>query len=277
MSNEEDLQNDQSVTTQGEEEPREDTLASEEPEEQSEDTSDTPEPTDDGDETESKTDRGTKVAKEPESRFYQQLKNENADMRRILNEPGSLKEYLRQIEGTPVPEKGKEDDLADLAEKTIDPATGQVDLVKLTKYMDERTQKQIEQGMTHLSSNFEKRNQMQRAYDEEKASVRGEHPELDPRQKDRFDQELDEFIGERFVAQGGLEGKVSLKQVVDSTFAFLTKQRSLGKAQAETDVVRKRVGAIPRSSNQGDSQKSEEQMTPEEMLVTRIRKQLSGK
>jgi hypothetical protein len=83
------------------------------------------------------TPKGTKVAKEPESRYYRDLKNENVDMRRLLSDPKALKEYVRNWEGTPAPEQGTKDDI----EAPVKHATlpdGQVDATKLTRLMDER-------------------------------------------------------------------------------------------------------------------------------------------
>src|SRR5690606_8386608 len=101
-----------------------------------------------------------------------------------------------------------------------------------------------------------------------------EHPELDPRNKDKFDPELEQFIAERYLAQGGLEGKASLKQVTDQTFAYLEKQRKAASSQAETEVVRKRVGAIPQQRVSGESKDDESQMSPDDILAKRIRQHL---
>jgi len=222
------------------------------------------------------TDRGTKVAKEPESRFYQQLKNENADMRRLLSDPASLKEYLRQLEGTQAPEKGQEDEFADLYEKVLTPE-GQVDIVKLARYMDERVATKIQQGMQYLSQNVQQSVELKQNYHSDKAAIRQAHPELDPL-SESFDPELDQLIGERFIAQGGLQGKVTLKQVADKTFADIEKWRGVGKAEAETEIKRKRLGAISTSKVSGESRETEEEnMTPEQILANRVKKAISGR
>jgi len=220
------------------------------------------------------TDRGTKVAKEPESRYYQQIKNENADMRRLLGDPKLLKEYMREVEGTQAPKEGQEDELAKIVEAATLP-NGSVDALKLTQMLDERTAKKIEQGMTYLSKNMSQAQQMHRRYDEEKAVVRSEHPELDPRNKEQFDPELEQFIAERYIAQGGLEGKASLKEVVDTTFTYLSKQRKAASTQAETEIVRKRAGAIPTPGVSGQPKDDESRMSPDELLAKRVQAALS--
>lgn len=220
------------------------------------------------------TDRGTKVAKEPESQFYQSLKNENADMRALLSDPQALKEYLRVFEGTQAPQKGEADDLADIAEKVSD-ANGQIDPAKLVPYLEQRLMGRIETGVKYLTDNSIRSHQIEQGYNSDKAAIRAEHPELDPSNKDKFDPELEQFVGERFIAQGGLEGKVTLKQVVDSTFGYLSKVKGAGQAAAETEIVRKRAGAIATSTVQGEVRDGEEAKSPAEILATRVRTQVA--
>lgn len=265
----------QGVTDTGAETPQEDNAASE-AEEQSEVTSEpSPDSAEESKEEPETTDRGTKVAKEPESKFYQQIKNENADMRRLLGDPTSLKEYLKEFEGAPASKDGTEqqDELGKLVEQATLP-TGQVDALKLAKLMDERTMKKIDEGMQFMSTNMERSQKWQRAYDQDKADIRQDHPELDPRKKDQFDPDLDQFIGERFVAQGGLQGKVSLKEVVDNTFSYLEKRSGAARKDAETEIVRKRAGAISQSNVSGKAADDEADMSPEQILAKRVRSQL---
>lgn len=225
-----------------------------------------------------KTDRGTNVAKEPESQYYQQLKNENSDMRRLLSNPTGIKEYLRSLEGTAAPEQGKDDDMADLAEKVMT-EDGRVDVGKLAKYMEERLMSKWEKGMEYNLQNMQRSQEMGRAYDEEKGSVRKAHPELDPT-SDKYDKDLEDFVGERFIAQGGLEGRVSLRQVVDQTFGYLEKVRGTGKnqgrAEAETEIVRKKVGGIDRQRIPANPKESEDNMSAEEVLAKRVRLAMQG-
>ena len=273
-----ELENQQSVTNDtGTQEPQEDTLASETDAQVTEDQdrADSPDGADEGEETGTTTDRGTKVAKEPQSQYYQQLKNENADMRRLLADPRTLKEYLRDVEGTPAPEQGKPDDLAQLVQQAT-AENGQVDALKLAQLMDDRAIKRIEEGQKFLSANLTKSMQMARAYDEDKATVRGEHPELDPRNKDRYDPELEQFVADRYIAQGGLEGKTSLKDVVDQTFTFLTRKEKTARAQANTDIVRKKAGAITQPTVQGNTPDTEAGKSPAQILTDRVRKQMTG-
>lgn len=276
---EEENQHIQGVTPEGGDAPQEDHAASKSQEETPETSATSQSVERDSGESQDPestevTDRGTKAAKEPESRYYQQIKNENADMRRLLSDPKLLREYMREVEGTQAPKEGQEDDLAKIVEAaTLD--NGQVDAYKLTQLLDKRTAEKIEQGMSYLSQNMSRANQMHRQYDEEKQAIRAEHPELDPRNKDKFDPELEQFIAERYLAQGGLEGKASLKQVTDQTFAYLEKQRKSATSQAETEVVRRRAGAIPQQNVAGESKDDESQMSPDALLAKRIRAQLS--
>ena len=261
---------DKGVTLEGDDETQEETTPTSETESQEEGASDSS--LKDG---KTKTDRGTKVAKEPESKFYQTLKNENADMRRILQDPKALKEYVRQLEGTENPKEG-DDDMADLATKVVD-ENGQVDLKKLMSFIDERTAKKIESGVKYLTENSLKRDKLQTSYNNDKDVVRNDHPELDPNNKDGYDKELEQFIGERFLAQGGLEGKVSLRQVVDQTYKFLEKREGVGRSKAETEIVRKSTGAISRNKVQGDAKENEEDMDASQILASRVRKAVGGR
>jgi hypothetical protein len=237
------------------------------------------EETTDGETTDAETtDRGTKVAKEPESRFYQQLKNENADMRRVLSDQTALKEYLRTMEGTQAPKDEKQDDLADIGEKVLTPE-GQLDLVKFGKYMDERVASKIDAGIKYGVENRIKAERVMNSFEADKIAVRSAHPELDPENKDKFDPELDQLIGERFIAQGGYQGKATLKQVTEQTYKDIAKWQGSGKKQAETEIVRKRAGAIPKQKVSGETQDNEEtdEMRPEEVLASRVRKSITGR
>lgn len=222
------------------------------------------------------TDRGTKVAKEPESKFYQQIKNENADMRALLGNQNALKEYMRTFEGTAAPKQGEVDDLSDIADKVLG-QDGQVDLGKLAQYMEERVMSKVEKAVQFHTQNQIRSREIETTYTSDKTSVRQAHPELDPSNKDTFDPELDQLVGERFIAQGGLEGKVTLKDVADKTFAGIEKWRGAGRKQAETEIVRKRAGAIPQAKAQGDAKESEEEnMSPSQILTARLQKQVAG-
>lgn len=223
------------------------------------------------------TDRGTKVAKEPESRFYQQLKNENADMRRILSNPDAVKEYLRTLEGTQTPKEGEKDDLADIGEKVLTP-DGQVDLVKLAQYMDTRVTKRIDEGLKYGVENRIAAERIKNSFEADKLSTRSAHPELDPESKEKYDPDLERLVGERFIAQGGYEGKVSLKTVVEQTYKDIAKWQGSGRKQAETEIVRKKAGAIQQTRVQAESQETEEEnMRPEEILAARVRNQVFGR
>lgn len=270
---------DKGVTPESGDALQEDHAASETEESQapqpSQDTPDAPvegEEGEQGEAGEEETDRGTKAAKEPESRYYQQLKNENADMRALLSDPKALKHYLQESEGTQAPKDGQKDDLKQLVDEATT-ETGQVDAYKLAQLMEQRMLTKVDQGMKYLAQNMGKAQQMHRSYDNDKMAVRSEHPELDPKSKE-YDPELDAFVGERFIAQGGMQGKISLKQVADQTFAYLTKVRGSATKQAETEVVRKRVGAIPQQKVSGKSSDSEADMSPEQIIASRVLKQI---
>ncbi len=220
------------------------------------------------------TDRGTKVAKEPDSQFYQQLKNENGDMRRLLGDPKALKEYLRELEGTQAPAQGEADDFADLAEKVLD-QNGQVDIKKLAGYLDNRLMQKLDQAVKFSVNNQVRSAEVERTYHSDLGSIRTEHPELNPNNKDAYDPDLDQLVGERFIAQGGMEGKVTLKQVVDKTYAYLKRGQDKGRQQAETQIIRKQAGAIPQPKVPGNSTQADEEKSPEQLLAERVRKQVT--
>lgn len=270
------------VTPTGGDTPQEDNAASEtealEAEEVSQDAPRTPDAGGDGEQEEADdvTDRGTRPAKEPESRYYQQVKNENADMRALLNNPQALKAYLQDIEGTKAPTGSEEEDEL---KKIVDQSTmenGQVDAYKLTKLMEQRLDVKVQQGMQHLSQDMNRAQSLQRRYDQDKTAVRSDHPELDPRKKE-YDAELEAFVGERYIAQGGLEGKVSLQEVVDSTFAYMEKVRGSATKRAETEIVRKQVGSVRQATVPGNTENGEANMTAEQILAQRVRNQLKGR
>lgn len=226
------------------------------------------------DDSEARTDKGTKVAKEPQSQYYQNLKNENADMRRLLQDPKSLKAYMREVEGTEAPQAGQEDDLEKVVESSTMP-NGQVDVHKLLKLWDERWMKRMNDGMQKFSTDVEKRQTTMKTYDRELSEIRRDHPELDPFNKDRFDPELDEMIGDRYIAAGGL-GKASLKEVVDKTYHWLERQRGTAEKRAEQEVVRKKAGAISKPSVSGEDADPEAGLSPEEVVARRVRSNLLG-
>lgn len=234
-----------------------------------------PSPTDQPDEEKDDlTDRGTKKAKEPASQFYQQIKNENADMRALLSNPQALKEYLRQLDGTNAPKDGETDDLADIGDKILTP-DGQIDLAKLVQFMEERWMRKIDQGIRFQTENQIRSREIENGYNSDKASVRKDHPELDPTSKS-FDADLEQFVGERFIAQGGLEGRVTLRDVVTNTYAYLDKVRGVGRQQAETEIVRKQVGAIPQSNAQADEAQADDDGDPATVLANRVHKSVTG-
>lgn len=221
------------------------------------------------------TDRGTQKAKEPESQFYQTVKNENADMRALLSDPKALQEYMKRFETQASETKGEED-FADLTEKVLD-ENGQVDVIKLMKYSDERAQKKTEQVVQKAVADMFARMERKQEFMGELTTVYGEHPELSEKSPN-YDKELNVFIGNQFIAQGGYEGKVTLKQVVDSTYAYLAKVKGTGQKQAETEIIRKRAGAIPQQKAQGESQSSEDDdLSAEDILTQRVQKAVSRK
>ncbi len=221
------------------------------------------------------TDRGTKVAREPESRFYQDLKNQNSDMKRLLGDPLALKEYLRGLEGTQAPGKGQEDDLADLESKVLT-QNGQVDLKKLASYMDERLAKKLDAGIKYGVENRIQVERLRTSYDADKTNIRHDHPELDPKNK-AFDPDLEQLIGERFIAQGGLQGKVTLPHVVDKTYKDIARFQGSGKRQANREITRKRAGAISQDRYSSEEGENEEEMSPAELLASRVRKSIQGR
>jgi glycerophosphoryl diester phosphodiesterase len=265
MDDEENINNQESVNNDGAtEDTSEETLPSQTEEDNTSEDSENAGEQGSQDDT---TDRGTKKAKEPESRYYQELKNENADMRRLLSDPKSMKEYLRQLEGTEAPKEGERDELGEII-KASTTSNGQIDAETLARKLDERTQQQIQKSMDTLSQNVDRRNQVLTSFNEEKADSRKDHPELDPKSKD-FDPDLEQLVGERFLAQGGL-GRASLRKVVDDTYAWLEKQRGSAKKEENTEIVRKRVGAIPQPSVSGEDANSDENLTPQAILAKRI-------
>ncbi len=272
----------QSVIEDGEEEnSEEETLAPEEEEgTESEESQDSEEEESESessqgeDETET-TDRGTKKAAEPESQFYQTLKNQNADMRRILSDPASLKEYLSLMEGKQTSGEGSKDDFADLEEKVLTP-DGQVDLRKLAQYMDTRTVAKIDQGIKWGVENRLKQERIGNQYRTDLSGVREAHPELDPKSKG-FNKELDHLIGERFIAQGGMEGKVTIREVIDQTYKDLEVFSNKGRREANTEIIKRKAGAISQNRNSAAGSESEEEMDPSQVLASRVRKQVSGR
>lgn len=271
----------QGVTIEGEEESKTETTPSAEsdlgkrmePQKDSKESSkeQTKEPGKDSKDT---TDRGTKVAKEPESQYYQQLKNQLSDARELLGNPSALREYLRRVEGTPANKQGEEE-ISDIAEKVMTP-DGQVDLYKLDKYIDERMTKKIEKGLTFALDHKLQARDIEKTYEADKNNVRAEHPELDPANKEKHDPDMERLVSERFIAQGGYEGKVTLKQVVDQTYQDIAKWTGRGRKQAETEIVRKRAGAINQSKVSAEDTVEEENMSPEDILASRVQRQMKG-
>lgn len=272
--------NNESVIEEIEEEetPEEDTLASEDDQdsEGSQDSEESESEDSQGEGDEETTDRGTKKAAEPESQFYQTLKNQNADMKRLLNDPQALKEYLRISEGSKAPNEGEKEDFADLEEKVLTPE-GQVDLRKLAEYMDTRMVKKIDEGIKWGVENRLKQERVGNQYNSDLSGVREAHPELDPQNK-QFNKELDRLVGERFIAQGGMQGKVTIKQVIDQTYKDLEVFSKKGRQQANTEIVRRKAGAISQNRHSVDSRGAEdENADPAQILASRVRKQVAGR
>lgn len=122
------------------------------------------------------TDRVTKVAKEPDFCHYQKMSNENAHMRRLLQKPSTLKQYLHGPEGTNAPEQGKKDHIEDVITGATDPATMQVNAYKPASGMEARRMARMEQRQQRFARNFSSQELARSLYVNDLTRVRGQHP-----------------------------------------------------------------------------------------------------
>lgn len=222
------------------------------------------------------TDRGTKKSPIEDSAFVQDLKNKLGDAYQLLRDPKLLTQYLRSMEGSQAPEKGTDDDLQALVDSTKD-AEGNVDVLKLTKALDERQDKKIKEGISYLREDSARTTELKRVYFEDLSEQRKAHPELDPK-SDKFDAELEPVIRDLFLARGGLTGKVGMGQVINDFYKTVERYRGQGRSEAETEVVKKRSGGIPANtppSKEGGSG-DEESQDPATILSSRVRKAASS-
>lgn len=226
------------------------------------------------------TDKGSQGSQEPQSPYYQRIKNENAQLRRLLSDPEQLKEYLAS-QGHNAPSKenqvNEEQELAKIAKEVTD-ENGLINLPKLVKALEDRTIKKVDNLVSSYSNTTKTQITNKIQYDSDLKSVWKEHPELDPNNAS-YIQEYNEIVGNIFLAKGGLQGKVRLTDVAKNFFTAINTERKKGSQQAQQQIIRKKAGGIQQNANAGSSnqQQQETEQPPEATIAQRFRQAAGNK
>ncbi len=219
-------------------------------------------------------DKGTKD-KEPQSQYYQRVKNENAQLRRLLSDPKALKEYAEK-NGIIAPSKenqvNEEEEVNKLAAEVVD-QNGLINLPKLIKALEDRSIKKVDNLVTSYSQTTQKQIENKIQYNKDLETVYEDHPELNPESKDTYIPEYNEIIGNLYLAQGGLQGKVRLSDVAKKFYAAIGRERQNGSRQANQQIIRKKSGAIQQNANSSNNkQGQDDEASPEATIADRFRK-----
>lgn len=220
------------------------------------------------------TDKGSQGSQEPQSPYYQRIKNENAQLRRLLSDPEQLKEYLAS-QGHNAPSKenqvNEEEEIAKIAREVVD-ENNMINLPKLVKALEDRTIKKVDNLVSSYSNTTKTQITNKIQYDSDLKTVLKDHPELDPN-SGSYNQEYNEIVGNIFLAKGGVQGKVRLTDVAKSFFTAINSERKKGSQQAQQQIIRKKAGGIQQNANAADSsqQQQEQELTPEASIAQKFR------
>lgn len=230
------------------------------------------------------TEKGTKLDPDPMSALNQTLANERRfrlQYEKLLNDPDQLVEYAATMGLKLTKEQAKEVQ----KDKTIDP--DKIETVEDLRAFAKQLQTQVAtkageldkgiQGLRQNSKDESITNQFKTDMDD----ARSKYPELDPR-SESYNKDLDETIGRLFLAADvdpntrKLAGRVRLSTFVDQVMSVRKNGQETGSRDAQTVVKDKRRGQV-RTGSQGDGTPDESNMTPSQIIASRMKRMTGGR
>lgn len=230
------------------------------------------------------TEKGTKLAADPLQQANQLRANAEARVREyetFLSDPQQVKRYLEELEketGQSAPPQGQPQD-----EITLDQVQTREDVVKYLEQERRKDRAEIEQIKKTVNGFMQNQGQMAvgqkiRSQIEE---ARRKYPVLRPTNPDGtpnpdFDADLEREIGEAFdeldfdPATQSYRGKVDFSKLVERFMKAAKRGESQGSKKAQTVIQDRRAGRIVTGPKSGDTQPDESNMTPSQVIASRM-------